>query len=152
MAMKLSAELFNQIVSNLRSDRTSTRGQDKRVEGRVGLRCTIDIVTRIPYSFESPHTKEVGVSVNNISVSGIGLVTGKRMEDGTEFIARFVRDGGPPVPILYKVKYSRRLATDVFSVGAVLERVLPDAAGEVLPMPAPPKKGKQTKSEKSSAA
>jgi hypothetical protein len=152
MSMKLSAELFNQIVSNLRSDPTSTRGQDKRAEGRVGLRCTIEIITRIPYSFASPNTKAISVSVNNISVCGIGLVTSMRMEDGSEFVARFARDGGPPVPILYKVQYSRRVADGVFSVGAVLERVLPDAAGEVLPMPAPSKKSKPPKPEKSTAA
>jgi hypothetical protein len=152
MSMKLSAELFNQIVSNLRSDHTSSRGHDKRAEGRVGLRCTIDIIARIPYSFESAHTKTIGVSVNNISVSGIGLVTGMKMEDGSEFVARFARDGGPPVPILYKVRYSRRLATDVFSVGATLERVLPDADGEVLPMPKPSIKTKRPEKGTSSAA
>jgi hypothetical protein len=152
MSMKLSAEMFNQIVSSLKSDGINSRGHEKRAEGRVGLRCTIDIVTRIPYNFESPTTKAISVSVNNISVCGIGLVTGMKLEDGSEFIARFNRDGSSPVPILYKVRHARRIANDVYSIGANLERVLPDADGEVQPMPGSEKKKKAQKPAKDVAA
>jgi hypothetical protein len=133
MAMRLSADMFNEIVASLKSDRSSTRAHEKRNEGRVGLRCSIDIITYIPYSFGAASTKAINVSVTNISVTGIGLVTGAKMEEGSEFVARFARDGAAPTSILYKVRYSRRLANDVFNTGAVLERILPEASAPASP-------------------
>jgi len=126
--MKLSAEMFNEIVSSLKSDDTCTRGHEKRTQARVGLRCALEIT---PVVFSDKKTKPILVHVHDISKSGIGLVSAAKLEESSEFIANLSRDGHPPVPILYKVRYCRRLSNELWSIGGLLQRVLPDCDGEV---------------------
>jgi len=59
------------------------------------------------------------------------LLASKRLDEGLEFIARFAREGRPPLCILYRVRYCRRVASDLVNVGASFDRVMPDANGEV---------------------
>jgi hypothetical protein len=127
MSMKLSAEMFNQIISTLKSDGTCSRGHEKRSEARVGLRCALEIVQCRFAVKEKPFI----VHVHDISTNGIGLVSPVPMEEDAEFIARLNRDGRPAVPVLYRVKYCRRLSSDLSAIGAVFQRVLPDSQGEV---------------------
>jgi hypothetical protein len=139
MSMKLSAEMFNEIVSTLKSDGTCSRGHERRACARVGLRCTLDIV---PCTFLSSKATPVTVHVHDISASGIGLVSQGRLAEDSEFVARLLRDGHPMVPVLYKVVQCRRLSNELFAIGAALQRILPDSEGEVLVL------GKKTKAVK----
>jgi hypothetical protein len=141
--MKLSAELFSEIVTSLRSDGGSkTRGHEKRTEGRVGLRCALEIA---PCSFSAKGSKSVETCVHDISQKGLGLVSSTKLVENSEFVARFTRDGDSVVPVLYRVRYCRRLSTELFAVGAIFQRVLPDASGEIVPL------GKRKKEMKSVA-
>ena len=128
MQSKLTAEMLNDIVSNLKSDTSGTRGADKRAQGRVGLRGMLDVT---PCTFHKEANKPISVWVRDISVNGIGLMSPQRFEEGLEFIASFVREGRPPRCIRYKVRHCRRLTGDLLSVGASFVRVMPDANGEV---------------------
>jgi hypothetical protein len=128
MQAKLTAEMLTDIVSNLKSDSAGSRGQEKRGQGRVGLRGTLDV---IPCSFKRGGNKPLSVWVRDISVNGIGLMSSTAFDAGAEFIARFVRRGGPPLCILYKVRYCRRVSDDLNNVGASFDRVMPDANGEI---------------------
>jgi hypothetical protein len=141
MAMKLSAEMFNEIISSLRSDTSESHGHEKRTQGRVGLRCALEIVQ---FGLSAKGTKPTAVCVHDISLNGIGLVSPARLAEDTEFVARLSRDGHSPVPILYKVRYCRRLGNDLYNIGAMFQRVLPDAAGEVLAL------GRKSKHKKAS--
>ena len=47
-------------------------------------------------------------------------------------MARLSRDAHTPVPVLYKVRYCRKLANDFYDVGVMFQRVLPDSSGEVI--------------------
>jgi hypothetical protein len=137
MAMKLSAELFNEIISSLRSDGgTNARGHEKRKQGRVGLRCGLDITL---CSFTSKNAKPLSICVHDISQNGIGLVSATKLPENSEFVARFVRDAESAVPVLYKVRYCSKLSGDLFTIGAMFQRVLPDASGEIISLG---KKGK----------
>jgi hypothetical protein len=130
MPMKLSAEMFDEIVSTLRSDGSRPKEKEKRSEGRVGMRCALDIVL---YSSSTPGQKKtLNVCVHDISVGGIGLVCVHKLAPNTEFIACFSRDENSPVPVLYRVKHCRRISSDLYTIGAMFARVLPDRAGEVL--------------------
>jgi hypothetical protein len=128
MQSKLTAEMFNDIVSNLKSDSAAARGQEKRTQGRVGLRGMLEV---IPCSFSRESNKPVNVWVRDVSVNGIGLLASLRFDEGAEFIARFTRYNRPPLCVLYKVRYCRRVSSDLNSIGASYERVMPDANGEV---------------------
>jgi hypothetical protein len=129
MAMKLSAELFSEIISSLKSDGVNSRGHEKRAQARVGLRCALEIV---PCAFSSKNAKPNAVCVHDLSQNGIGLVSTIKLAENSEFVAKFYRDGAPSVPVLYKVRHCRRLSPELFSIGAIFERVLPDESGEVV--------------------
>jgi hypothetical protein len=128
MAMKLSAALFNEIVSSLRSDGTNSRIQEKRTQGRVGLRCALEIA---PGTAGNSAAKSMPICVHDISQNGLGLVSATKLSADSEFVAWFTREGESSVPVLYRVRYCRRLSSDLFSIGATFQRVLPDASGEV---------------------
>jgi hypothetical protein len=129
MAMKLSAEMFNEIISSLRSDTSADHGHEKRTQGRVGLRCALEIVQ---CALNAKGAKPMAVCVHDISLNGIGLVSPVKLDEDMEFVARLSRDAHSPVPLLYKVRYCRKLANDLYNVGAMFQRVLPDSSGEVL--------------------
>ncbi len=118
---KLTAEWFSQIVATLKSDTHQVKGHEKRTEGRVGLRCMLDFVPRVAADKGS---KPITAWVRDISVNGIGLVSPKPIEAGLELIANFGRHGMPPLAVVYKVRYSRRLSSDLYSIGANLKQVL----------------------------
>jgi hypothetical protein len=129
MAMLLSAELFGEIITNLRSDVTKVSTHEKRRQARVGLRCALEI---LPSPFIEKKIKPISLLVHDISQNGIGLVSSVKLDENAEFVARFPRDGHPAVPVLYKTRYCRRLSSEQYAVGAIFMRVLPDAWGNVV--------------------
>jgi hypothetical protein len=138
MSMKLSAEMFIEIISSLRSDGTCSHGHEKRKECRVGLRCQLEVVPAA-----NRKANAISVHVHDLSLSGIGMVTSVPFAEESEFVASFSRDGRPAVLIVYRVKYCRQLSSDLFSLGAMFVRVLPDAQGDVLLLGRKPKAKKQ---------
>jgi hypothetical protein len=123
MSMKLSADLFNQITSTLRSDVHKVKGSEKRAQGRVGLRCSMELT---PCVFSDSGSPRLMVWVRDISATGIGFVSAKPVGSDVEFIAQFERQGEGPLAVLYKVRHVRKISTDLWSVGASFERIIPD--------------------------
>jgi hypothetical protein len=62
--MQLSAELFEQIVRCLCSDERDSTRHGKRKEGRVGVRCSIDVTPRI---FDDNGQRTLTVKIRDIS-------------------------------------------------------------------------------------
>lgn len=141
MSMKLSADLFNQITSTLRSDVQKVKGSEKRAQGRVGLRCTLELLPCSPASEIPPKTL---VWVRDISATGIGLVCGRAVDNDVEFVAQFDRPGEQPLAVVYKVRHVRKISADLWSIGASFERIIPDhqmvtPSATTKPRPAPAK-------------
>jgi hypothetical protein len=130
---RLTAEWFSQIIATLKSDTHQTKGHEKRTEGRVGLRCQLDLIPKQGDVIGKPIT----VWVRDISVNGIGLVSSKPVETGIELIASFARHGMPPLAVVYKVRYARRLSGDLYSVGANLKKVVNGDVGSKKEKPKP---------------
>lgn len=118
----LTAEVFKDVVSALRSDDNSTRVLDKRSNPRVGLRTKLAILTGPTGPFEAP---PVEVWLRDLSAGGIGIVHNQEMERGCPFVAHLPRRQGPALRVLYEVAHCKRLAKDLYSIGAKLNRVLP---------------------------
>jgi hypothetical protein len=127
--MKLSADMFKQIIASLKSERSSSRGHEKRTEGRVGLRCSVDV---IPHRFGDKGARAVTVWVRDMSVNGIGLVASTLLELNVEFVVPFIRDGHKPLSVRYKVRYVKKISRDLYSIGASFERFEDDAAARAL--------------------
>jgi hypothetical protein len=117
----LTAEVFKDVISALRSDESSTRLLDKRGSPRVGLRTKLQIVTGPVGPFENP---PVEVWLRDLSAGGMGIVYSHELEPGTTFVAHLPRRQGPPLRVLYEVAHCKRLSKDLFSIGAKLTRIL----------------------------
>jgi hypothetical protein len=118
----LTAEVFKDVVSALRSDDNSTRVLDKRSSPRVGLRTKLAIITGPTGAFEAA---PIEVWLRDLSAGGIGIVYAKEMERGTPFVAHLPRRQGPALRVLYEVAHCKRLAKDLYSIGAKLSRIIP---------------------------
>jgi hypothetical protein len=118
----LTAEVFKDVVSALRSDDNSTRVLDKRTSPRVGLRTKLAIITGPTGAFEAA---PIEVWLRDLSAGGIGIVYAKEMERGTSFVAHLPRRQGNALRVLYEVAHCKRLAKDLYSIGAKLSRILP---------------------------
>ena len=125
---RLSAELFQQIVASLRSDR-SLRNHEKRTRPRVGLRSSLEV---IPCGRGG---KRFVVTVRDLSADGIGLVSNVVMQVGQEFVAHYERQDREPLRVQYTVAYCKTISSGLYSVGARLVRVLP---AELAATPAAP--------------
>ncbi len=126
MQAKLSAELFSEIVTSLKSDSRTSRSKEHRTEGRVGLRSNLDLIL---CAYGDTGEQRATVWVRDVSIKGMGFVCSTRIAEGVNFIAQFTRESQPPVSILYEVRYCGRIAHGLFGVGARLERVMADASG-----------------------
>jgi hypothetical protein len=118
----LTAEVFKDVVSALRSDDNSTRVLDKRTSPRVGLRTKLAIITGPTGAFEAA---PIEVWLRDLSAGGIGIVYAREMERGTPFVAHLPRRQGNALRVLYEVAHCKRLAKDLYSIGAKLSRIIP---------------------------
>jgi hypothetical protein len=118
---KLSAEMFEEIIASLRSDR-SLRANEKRNRPRVGLRAAMDVTFCTP---TARGARGATVWVRDVSSVGLGLVGPTVMQPGLEFIATFERYDREPLRVQYTVAHCKMLARNLYSIGAKLLRVLP---------------------------
>jgi hypothetical protein len=116
--MRLSAELFQQIVDALKSDGHSDR--DKRLEPRVGMAGEANLVS----------LRDDGRCVTNrarirdVSRTGIGLVHNRRFESNKRFIIQLQSHTGDPIWLICMTAYCRRQSSDCFSIGSRISQVL----------------------------
>lgn len=122
VATTLTAEVFKDVIVALRSDDNSARIVDKRGAPRVGLRTKLAIVLGLSSSFEAAPQE---VWLRDLSAGGVGIVHNREIERGTPFVAHLLRRHGPPLRVLYTVAHCKRLAKEIFSIGAKLTRILP---------------------------
>jgi hypothetical protein len=132
--VRLSAEVYQQVVASLTGDEPSAAGREKRVEPRVGVRGRATVI--LPNGTGAPDAAQT-VPVRNVSRSGMGILTGTPLAIGEQFVL-ILRDSatGSGWSLLFSVIYCQQLAPDLFSVGGKLVE-LPRAAGE------PPVPGRQ---------
>src|SRR4051794_30327883 len=96
--MLLTAEMYQQIVKALRSDRREV--QDRRKYPRVGLRAKITI---IPLNSNRQPMQAQCVWVRDVSAGGFGLVVRQKLTPGQLFIVRLERRGEEPLSLLCDV-------------------------------------------------
>ncbi len=117
--MELSARLLSQITGC--SDiRFGKHFEEKRGNPRLPFAGTVQIH---PYNKPNAGTTVRG---RDISTSGLGLLSSKRMELGEQFVARLPRRGAEPVDICCMVTRCESIGGGLFMVGAGFERILTD--------------------------
>jgi hypothetical protein len=99
--MQLTAELYQQIVRALRSDKRTI--QDRRRYPRVGLRARVNI---IPLDSRRKPMESQCVWVRDVSAGGFGLVVRQKLQPGQLFIVRLERRDEEPLSLLCDVVQS----------------------------------------------
>jgi hypothetical protein len=115
--MRLSAEMFDQIVAALKSD--SHRDKDKRREPRVGMAGEADLVT----VGENGKRAAGKVRVRDISASGIGIVFSQNLNKDQRFVIQLESAAGEPVWLVCLTAYCKK-ANGNFSIGAKIKQVM----------------------------
>ena len=113
--MQLSAEMFRRIVHSLRTDERTCSRHEKRREGRVGLRCTVDVS---PKAFDDNGQRNLRVTVRDISPSGMGFLTHEQMPAGLELICKLPCDDNTGVEVAMTVRHCVRISKGLYGIGA----------------------------------
>lgn len=118
--MFLRADQYEEIVTQLRSERARQRSLERRGSPRVGLRVQVQLIpcrTGVRASLQTAWLRDV-------SAEGVGMVFHERLEAGTYLVVCFPRAKGPTLDILFVIKRCTRLNTGQFSLGARFQRII----------------------------
>jgi hypothetical protein len=116
--MRLSAELYDQIVAALRSD--SQRDKDKRREPRVGMAGEADLIT-----VNAEGRRIAGlVRVRDISAAGVGLSFNQPLAQGQRFVLQLQAGKRERLWLVCHAAYSRKIGGGSYSVGARIKQVM----------------------------
>jgi hypothetical protein len=116
--MRLSAEMYKQIVAGLKSD--SHQHRDKRREPRVGMAGEVEFVT----VDETGKRVAGAVKIRDISRSGVGLLFNKPVLAQQRFVIQLASAKGEPVWLVCTTAYCRRVEEGWFSIGARIIQLL----------------------------
>jgi hypothetical protein len=116
--MRLSAEIYEEILAGLKSD--GVRDKDKRREPRVGMAGEADFVT-----IAGDGTRQAGVvRIRDVSRQGIGLLFNQHIPPQQRFVVQLESINGQPIWLVCNAAYCRKTDMGRFSVGARIMQVL----------------------------
>lgn len=116
--MRLSAEMFEEIVDALRSD--GHRDKDKRLEPRVGMAGEATLISIGP----AGQRLVSRVRVRDVSRGGIGLYFPTKFAIDQRIIIQLQSCHDEPIWLICVAAYCRRLEADRYAVGARIRQVL----------------------------
>ena len=116
--MRLSAEMYNQVVGALKSDSKGVK--DKRGEPRVGLSGDA------PFVSVTDAGKRVSgsVRVRDVSRSGLGLIATHELPAAQRFVVQLQFEDEKPLWLVCFSAYCRAIEGRRFLVGARIDQVL----------------------------
>ncbi len=115
----------------LHSDEKMSPRHEKRKEGRVGVRCSVEIIPRL---CNDDGDKPVRVKVRDISSSGIGLLTHLHIDVGVEMICPLPCEDGSRVQVVMTVRHCYQVSKGLYSIGASFDRSLVPTSGKAAPV------------------
>ena len=116
--MRLSAEIFDQIVEALRSDRKGDR--DKRLEPRVGMAGEAVLVSIC----DDGRQTSAPVRVRDVSRSGLGMIYSIRFAKDQRLIIQLQSLAGEPIWLICVAAYCRKIEEGHYAVGARIKQVM----------------------------
>lgn len=118
--MMLAAEQYEQIVTQLRSERSRGRTSEHRASPRVGLRMKIRVIPCKTSVRPQVHT----VWLRDVSVNGLGFLFHEPMPKSAYVVVVLPRSGGATLDMLFSVARCQALPNNQFSIGMKFERVI----------------------------
>jgi hypothetical protein len=114
--MKLSGNQFQQIISQLVSDKQQGQNE-RRHEPRVGIRAQGFVAVSGP---DGRALRQVAVTIRDLSPAGICIVTPAPIPKGTRFTLRLIRVEQTALLALYEVRHCKPASSGFYSIGAHL--------------------------------
>jgi len=118
VAMRLSAEMYKQIVEGLKSDSHPSR--EKRREPRVGMAGEVEFVTMD----ETGKCVDGLVKIRDVSRSGVGLLCTKKFAAQQRFVVQLLSAKREPIWLVCTTAYCRRVQEERFSIGGRIIQLL----------------------------
>ncbi len=116
--MRVSVELYDQIVSALRSDKSGDK--DKRREPRVGLTGEANLITVGADGKRLAGT----VRIRDVSPGGIGLFFNQPLEKGQRFVLQLEAMNGDRLWLVCHAAHTKKIEGGRFLVGARVAQVM----------------------------
>lgn len=124
--MNLSADQFCDVLNGLKRPHGTSDGTPNRRRGqRVTQLGWAEISMVHPKTTDREGSVNT-VTVHDVSVRGIGVLQDHAFQKGDQFIIKLNRLDQTPLPLLYTVANNRKIADDLFAIGAELSKILPD--------------------------
>jgi hypothetical protein len=117
--MQLSADLFRRIVETLHSDEGICSRHEERSEGRVGVRCWVEVT---PCILDDPGRKTVRVTVRDISSSGMGFIAHDQMAVGAELNCKLPFANNTSIEVVMTVRHCAKISKGLYIVGVSFDR------------------------------
>ena len=114
--MKLSGELFQEIISQLTSDNAVDQ-HNKRQEPRVGVRAQGQIT---PWTLDELPGKGTTITIRDLSPGGICILSSVAMKRGIRFVLQLQRSQREQLEAIYEVRYCKTLTSSLWAVGGKL--------------------------------
>jgi len=120
--MFLTAEQYEQIVRQLRSERPQGRGSERRTSPRVGLRAQ----ARLIECRTSSDPMVLNVWVRDISAEGVGLLASESVAPGTSLVLSLptAKRKNTTLDLLFLTVRCETLNIGQFIVGARFQRII----------------------------
>lgn len=106
-----------------------TGGSEKRRSTRMQVQAKVD-ATRI---VQGRVAQSFSLLTRDISMMGLGLIQGVRVEAGDELVVILPRLKGPAFHVIVAVRHCRDLADNLYSVGTEFIRTVPPDYVQTLP-------------------
>jgi len=113
--MELTAEIFQQIVSGLRSDERNSAKHGNRKEGRVGVRYWVDLAPPVGSGVRLNATK---VMVRDLSPSGIGFACRDKLNVGLDMVCCLPNLAGSITEVPLRIQHCTQVAKNLYIIGA----------------------------------
>ena len=131
--MHLPSQLFAEVVEALRDEAAGTSGQERRTATRMEVQTPIHVAH---YRNGLPDD-DITVLTRDVSIGGVGLLQAYALQAEELMVVRLPRLAKPPIVMLGRATYCRRLGDDLYSVGVAFIRELrlgsePQVAQEAL--------------------
>lgn len=127
--MVLTSQQFAEIIHFLRNRVIPTRGEEKRRATRIDLKSQV-VVVPVDHGVSG---ERMTAMTRDISMEGIGLLSGVAMPSGQQLVAFLPIGGGETQFVLCEVTHCGMIVDGIFTLGCRFVQVLSKQAGQPLP-------------------
>jgi len=110
--MRLGIQQFSAVVTEFQVREAKAAGSEKRSVTRIAIHAPIEAAV-----YDGMFSRLFTMLCRDISLEGIGLMTGVAFQSGQNLVAKLLTCHGPPIYVLCAVMHCRVMAENIFVLG-----------------------------------